>query len=108
MMFFQKCLYFVARIITKIFRLSWDSSESDTATHANFFSMKGPKILITKNDKVVCLGNLFWTVAIIEKKTGKLTSCKLRAFSRNPGEKLIIGKTRVYEEYEALEKPLGS
>ncbi len=105
-MFFQKCLYLIARFITGAFQLSYSRFESDETRCASFLTDIGPKMLITKNDIVVKLGNLFWTEAIIDKKTGKLTSCKICAFSLKPGEKVIFGMTRVYQEYAALTRPL--
>lgn len=100
-MLFQKCLWFVCRLMTFLTGAGscGCTPGCDGAHHSwTYLSHWGPKMLITRNGELRTLCNAFAVVARFDENS-KLLSCKPLVFMRRTDEKVIFGFDRVYTEY---------
>lgn len=100
-----KIIFHLGLGISKIFRLSYSIGSNSITQKYSFFNDFGPKILIVRNNQIICLGSAFELECKLDME-GKILDCRLRFMDTEKGDLVFYGHRNAYcnyEKYHALE-----
>ncbi len=92
-MFFQKVLFFVVRLVSRVFWLTSSHSSychGEACSKESYWITFGPRVFVERKDGYHTLTGLFEVVCLYGE-CGKLLSCKPLVMTLEKGDRLFFG-----------------